>query len=208
MMLTIIDCGSGNIRSLVKILEKVGAEVRVAEDADGVKDAEMIVLPGVGHFATAMKELERRGLVEALREKVVGRGVPFLGVCLGMQLLARRSEEGDVAGLGWVDADCVRFDFSGHEQALKIPNMGWRGIAATDGSPLFPPFDRPWRFYFVHGYHMRGDDPGMVMATADYGGPFTAAVAVGNIVGVQFHPEKSHRFGVAFFENYLRAFSP
>lgn len=202
-MVTVIDYGAGNIGSLVKIFEKIGATVTVAETAEQVAAAERIVLPGVGHFARAMETLRERGLVDALNERVRNDRVPFLGICLGMQLMARHSEEGDAPGLGWIDADCVRFDISGKDDTLKVPNMGWRHIAPPDGHPLFPPLDRPWRFYFVHSYHMKVTDPGEVLATSDHGGAFTAAVAKDNMLGVQFHPEKSHRFGMTFLERFL-----
>lgn len=203
-MVAIVDYNAGNIGSLVKILQKLGAEVTIASTPDAVLAADRLILPGVGHFGAAIAELRRRDLAAALSLRVREEGVPLLGVCLGMQLLARRSEEADAEGLGWIAADCVRFRFPPDPEAPKVPNMGWRTVAPRPDSRLFPPLDRPWRFYFVHSYYVLPDNPDVLLATADHGGPFAAAVQDGNIVGVQFHPEKSHRFGLAFLEQFLR----
>ncbi len=199
---TIVDYGLGNIRSLLKMFAKLRVPTRLAGTAAELAEAERLLLPGVGHFGAAMAELRQRDLISPLNDLVQGRGVPVLGICLGMQLLARGSEEGGVEGLGWIAADVVRFRFPA-ETRRPVPNMGWRHVTPTGVNGLLPP-GQPWRFYFVHSYHMACDRPEDVLATADYGGPFTAAVAKGSIAGAQFHPEKSHRYGMAMLGAFAK----
>lgn len=190
----IVDYGVGNIASLVNMLQHVDAEVRLSGDPAQVARAESLLLPGVGSFAHAMDVLRARGLDEAIRE-AAHRGTRLLGVCLGAQLLARHSEEGDAAGLGLIAADVRRITPS--HGAVKVPNMGWSEVVPTRPSWLVRGTpESPERFYFAHSYHILCDDPADVVATIDYDGPKTVAVAHGNVHGAQFHPEKSHRFGM------------
>jgi len=208
-VVALIDYGSGNLRSAEKALERAARErafdheiVVTAEPAVAAA-AERIVLPGVGAFADCMNGLKALpGMVEALREAVLKRGVPFLGICVGMQLLATVGREfGDHAGLGWIVGDVVRLSPS--DPALKIPHMGWNELEFSRPHPLFQGLEPGAHAYFVHSYAIRPADPSHILATTDYGGPFAAAVGRGNIAGTQFHPEKSQNAGLTILGNFL-----
>lgn len=196
----LIDYGAGNLRSAARALETAGARVVVTDDPATIAAATRIVLPGVGAFAQCINQLrERTGIEAALNEAVMGRGVPFLGICVGMQLLASEGHEHGVhAGLGWLPGVVRRLEPS--DPALKIPHMGWNRVAAVNGAPV-PSGDA----YFVHSYAFTPDDPADVQAVADHGGRFAAIVKRGHISGVQFHPEKSQAYGLAFLSNWLRS---
>jgi glutamine amidotransferase len=199
----IIDYGRGNVRSVANALEYCGADAVVTADAAVIDDASHIVLPGVGAFGDAMAALQARGLPEVLHRQVFAKGKPFLGVCLGMQILAERGfEHGAHAGLGWIKGDVVRL--APGPDALKIPHMGWNDVRTSAPHPLFKGL-RPGQltFYFVHSYHFRAA-PEAVLATCDYGAAFVAAVAKDNIVATQFHPEKSQDSGVEVLQNFVR----
>ena len=200
----IIDYGRGNVRSVKNAVEHCGADAVVTADPQAIDDASHIILPGVGAFGDAMAALQAKGLPEILTQQVTARGKPFLGICLGMQLLADRSEEhGTHAGLGWIPGEVVRLN-AGLGQ-LKIPHMGWNDVALSAAHPLFDRF-KPGQltFYFVHSYHFRASHADEMLASCDYGTRFTAAVAKDNILGVQFHPEKSQDSGVELLENFVR----
>jgi len=201
-LIVIVDYGMGNLGSIANIIRKVGGDPVLSESVDDLLAAEKLILPGVGAFGNGMAGLRDRGLVEPLTEMAIARGTPILGICLGMQLFTRGSEEDTEAGLGWIDAETVRFqpDPTGK---LKIPHMGWSALRVVGDHPCFAWPDKPRRFYFVHSYHVRCHDPADVLATATYGIEFTSAIARDNIVGVQFHPEKSHRFGMELMENFV-----
>lgn len=199
-MIAVIDYGRGNLHSVAKALEAVGADVAVTSDAADLRAADRFVLPGVGAFSDCMERLTATGLIEPLREEVVTRGKPFLGICLGMELLARQGFEGGRhAGLGWIDGDVVRFDV---DPALPIPHMGWNDVRSLPDSQLFRGIGEKV-FYFAHSYCLRCDGPDTIAATADYGTTFTAAVQIRNIAGVQFHPEKSQRAGLDLLANFM-----
>lgn len=202
-MITIVDYGVGNIAALLNMFDYLGHEARASADAREIASAEMLVLPGVGAFDKAMVTLRQRGLAAPLNEAVIERRVQVLGVCLGMQLLARRSEEGTEPGLGWIAADVRRIAVL-PASGLKVPHIGWAQTRAPRTSALFAAEDSPERFYFVHGYHMVCDDDRDVSAAIDYGYPMCCAVSHGNVHGVQFHPEKSHRFGMRLLESFAR----
>lgn len=204
-MIVIVDYGMGNLGSIANMLRKAGAEARIASAADEVARAGKLVLPGVGAFDAGMRNLEERGLLPALRERALGAKVPVLGICLGMQLFCRSSEEGSREGLGWFDARCVRFRFPEGAAPRKVPHMGWNTVAAVRESALFRGMPPVPRFYFVHSFHVVCRDPGDVLATTDYGIPFASAVGRGNLLGVQFHPEKSHSFGMRLLRNFAEA---
>lgn len=201
-MITVVDYGVGNIGALLNIFEFLGLDATASGDASAVARAAQLVLPGVGAFDKAMSMLSERGLRQALDVAVLERRVPVLGVCLGMQLLARGSEEGNHAGLAWIAADVIRIVPVRPE--LRVPHIGWAEVRPRRSSPLFPVTTTDERFYFVHGYVMRCDEPADVVATVDYGEPLTCAVARGNICGVQFHPEKSHRYGMRLLSDWAR----
>jgi glutamine amidotransferase len=201
-MITIVDCGLGNAGSVLNMIRRVGGEARLSAIPQEVASATKLILPGVGAFDAGMTALGTSGLGDAVRE-AVDAGAMLLGICLGMQLLLEGSEEGSLPGLGLVPGRCRRFDLA--EQGLRVPHMGWNTITATRSSILFEPTDDEQRFYFVHSYHAECEDPADVSATANYGIEFTAAVERGRVLGAQFHPEKSHRFGMALMTRLIEA---
>jgi len=172
----------------------------IVSSTEEIRMADKIILPGVGHFGKAMSNLKNVGLVEVLNEKVLEDRTPILGICLGMELMATRGEEGNVAGLGWLDAEAVRFDIG---DDLKVPHMGWNNIAAKKGSPLMNGVDEDSEFYFAHSYHLRLNDLSDELAETQYGIAFPSAVQHDNIFGVQFHPEKSHDAGALLLKNFV-----
>lgn len=196
---TIIDCGIGNVKSVLRMFQAVDVEAEIVADPAAALDCRRLVLPGVGAFDAGMAALNR-GWREALDHVALVRRAPVLGICLGMQLLCRRSEEGQEAGLGWIAADVTRIDVG--NAGLKVPHMGWAVVTPVRDNPLIPAGEGEQRFYHVHKYRALCDDPGDVVATATYGCEFTTAVAYGNVYGVQFHPEKSHRFGMALMHRF------
>jgi glutamine amidotransferase len=202
-MITIVDYDAGNIRSIVNMLSQLGIKSRISGEPAEIETAERLILPGVGHFDYGMRNLAQRGLVEALNARVLGEGVPMLGICLGAQLLTRGSEEGELPGLGWIAARTVRFDRARMDARLRVPHMGWADTWASRESPLAKSIPADARFYYVHSYHIVCDEPEQAILAARHGYEFTAGVGRGNVLGVQFHPEKSHRFGAEL----LRAFS-
>jgi glutamine amidotransferase len=202
-MIVIVDHGMGNLGSVQNMLRKIGADAVRSADPDVVRSADRLVLAGIGAFDGASSRLAELGLVQALNTAVLERRVPVLGVCLGMQLMARTSEEGIEPGLGWLDADVRRFHHD-PEHALPVPHMGWQEIRPTRASPLFDLTGEHPRFYFSHAYHLLCKDPSDVAAAASYGYEFPAAVHRGNILGTQFHPEKSHVFGLEIYRRFLR----
>lgn len=199
-MISIIDVGRGNLLSARNALEYLGARTEICVDPKTLSSAERVVLPGVGAFREVMTALTAAGFPPVLDE-VRRAGVPVLGICLGMQLFAARSfEGGETPGLGWIDAEVVRLEPSG----LRVPHVGWNETAVRQSSPMFSGLPATPDFYFVHSYQMRCSDESDVDATCDYGGQVTAAVRVGNVAAVQFHPEKSQDHGLAVLENFLR----
>ena len=200
-MIVIVDHGMGNLGSVSNMLRKIGTPSIRSADPDVIGQADKLVLAGIGAFDGAAQRLAELGLVDVLNDLVLDRKVPVLGVCLGMQLMARSSEEGSRAGLGWLDADVQRFTFDQGAQ-LPVPHMGWQEIDLARPSPLFAE-DAEMRFYFSHGYHLVCHDPADVAATSTYGYEFPAAVHRGNILGTQFHPEKSHVFGADVYRRFV-----
>lgn len=194
-MITIVDYDVGNVAALVNMYDDLGLDAEITREHRRIAAADKLILPGVGAFDHAINTLRAHDLVGPLEEAVLGRKVPVLGICLGMQLLARRSEEGIQPGLGWLRADVVRIR-PPQGSDLKVPHVGWANVHPTGPSPLFPSSNGVLeRFYFVHSYHVVCDRAEDVAATIDYGGPICCAVSAGNVFGMQFHPEKSHRFG-------------
>jgi glutamine amidotransferase len=182
------------------MFEAVDVDAELVSDPAAAADARRIVLPGVGAFDAGMAALDR-GWRERLDQLALGRGIPVLGICLGMQLLCRRSEEGQAQGLGWIDADVRRVD-TGGDPRLKVPHMGWVEVTPTRPNPLIPDNEGPQRFYHVHSFRAVCADLRTEIASAHYGTEFTTAVQRDNIYGVQFHPEKSHRFGMALMKRF------
>ena len=194
----------GNVRSVRNALESIGEDATVTADPGAIREADRLILPGVGAFGDAMANLRERALVPVLEREVLSERKPFLGICLGMQLLARcSSEHGAHEGLGWLDAEVIRFDFSNGNAALKVPHMGWNEIAPRADHPLLHGLrDDQYVFYFVHSYHVVSRDRAAVTATCDYGYPFDAVVSRDNIFATQFHPEKSQDNGLQILRNF------
>lgn len=202
-MITIVNYGLGNLGSIFNMLKKIGMKSQITSDPDEITMAQKIVLPGVGHFDRAMERIGQSGLREILDQKALIEKVPILGICLGMQLLTKSSEEGQLPGLGWIPAETVRFRFP-KESNLKIPHMGWNLVQRSTPSPLTENFKPEHRFYFVHSYHAQVEDEKYSILKTEYGYLFDSAIQNDNIFGVQFHPEKSHRFGMRLLENFAR----
>lgn len=201
-MIIVIDYGMGNLGSIENMLKKIGANVKVSSVPSEIYEAKKLILPGVGSFDNGMTKLKERGLLEVLNKRVIYQKVPILGICLGMQLFTNRSEEGRQPGLGWIDAETVRFSFQEKLAHLRVPHMGWNTVEIQhEGSILDKYYDEP-RFYFVHSYHVRCNNQANVLATTRYGFEFHSAVVNGNIIGTQFHPEKSHKFGLKVLQNF------
>jgi glutamine amidotransferase len=198
----VVDYGMGNLHSVKRKLDRIGVHPQVTSDPQEVLRADKLLLPGVGHFGKAMEHLETLGLVPALRDAVIVRKTPILGICLGMQLFARHSQEGDAEGLGWIDADVVRFTID-DTRRFKVPQMGWNGVRVARSHELLEGVTEETEFYFVHAYHLVCRDSADVVCDTDYGYPFTSVVQRDNLYGVQFHPEKSHDAGEGLLRNFL-----
>lgn len=204
-MIVIIDYGMGNSASILNMIQRVGGEAIVSSKLGDIETAAGLILPGVGAFDNAMHKLQQSGIVHAIKHRLQHGHTPFLGICLGMQLLFDSSEEGSLPGLGLLPGSVKRFDGPAFESGkLKVPHMGWNIVQPTPGQPLFEGLQADPRFYFVHSYHVVCDHTDMIAASCIYGFPFTCAVRQDNIWAVQFHPEKSHKFGMQIFKNFLK----
>jgi imidazole glycerol-phosphate synthase subunit HisH len=201
-MITIVDYGLGNIRAFLNVYRRLNVEAKTASSAGELRDAEKVILPGVGSFDHALAQLGRSGMRDVLDDLALRRRVPILGVCVGMQMLARASDEGAMPGLGWI-AGCVRRLESPTSGAkLPVPHMGWNDVRPTGGTRLFDGLERDARFYFLHSYYFSCDRRETAIAVAHYGVNFACAVNEANIFGVQFHPEKSHHCGTRLLQNF------
>lgn len=205
-MITIIDYGTSNLGSMTNMLRKIGQVSRIASEPRDLEDATKIIVPGVGSFDAGMRKLTESGMIPLLNRKVLEERVPTLGVCLGMHLMTRGSEEGDLPGLGWLAAQTVRFDQKA-DTTLRVPHMGWNEVTAVKESAVIADMAEETRFYFAHSYFVQPDSVSDVLLEAHYGATsFAAAVARDNIVAGQFHPEKSHRFGMWLLKNFAERF--
>lgn len=203
MNIAIIDYGMGNLGSIANMLKKVGVKAMITADPAAIKQADKLILPGVGAFDNGMKNLAERGLTPLLNVQVLQHKKPILGLCLGMQLFAQRSEEGQLPGLGWLEAEAIRFKFDAANAHLKVPHMGWNTITPCLSHPIFTDMEAEPRFYFVHSYHVVCTHQQNVLAQAHYGFDIAAMVVKDNIIGAQFHPEKSHKFGMKLLKNFV-----
>ena len=204
-MITIIDYGVGNLNSIKNMFKKIGyRDVIISSTPKDIQSANKYILPGVGHFDYGMKSLLNSGMLEILESEVINKRKPILGICLGAQLLTKGSEEGKTPGLGWVDAETVSFNKSEFNQELKIPHMGWTDVNSNKKTKLYESMHLNPRFYFVHSYHMKCSNPDDIAFTSNYGYDFVSGFESDNILGVQFHPEKSHKFGMKLLENYVK----
>lgn len=201
-MIAIVNYGSGNIQAIANIFGKLNIPFVIAAAPEELAGAERILLPGVGAFDQAMNELNASGLRAALDRKVLEERTPVLGICVGMQLLAKSSEEGTAQGLGWIDGTVKRFDHSNFHQATHLPHMGWNTVEPRQSSALFDGVDLTTGYYFLHSYYFTCADESDVLGVTDYGGRFASAVRRGNVHGVQFHPEKSHQAGTDLLRNF------
>ncbi len=201
-MIAIVDYRMGNVGSILNMLRKVGAPAQISADAGELAQADKLILPGVGAFDSGMTNLRESGLLPVLQQHTLVRKKPILGICLGMQLLMRGSEEGQLPGLGWIAGATVRFRFAAEQAQLRIPHMGWNTITPRPERMLFRELEEDAAFYFVHSYHVVCDDEADAAATARYGYDFVCAVQRDNILGTQFHPEKSHRYGLRVLQNF------
>jgi glutamine amidotransferase len=203
-MITIVDYGLGNVRAFLNVFKRLNLDARAARTAEELEGATRVILPGVGTFDHAMRRLVQSGMREPLEELVLRRGVPLLGVCVGMQMLARTSEEGREPGLGWIAGEVVGFRSRAASAGLPLPHMGWNDVRASSGSRLFDGLESSGRFYFLHSYFFQCDRAEDTLAVTTYGMEFSCAVCARNIYGVQFHPEKSHRAGTQLLQNFAR----
>jgi len=201
-MTVIVDYGLGNLASIKNMLRYIGFQSTISGNPNDIKFAERIILPGVGAFDNGIRNMRERGLIETLNEKVLGEKVPTLGICLGMQLMTEGSEEGLEPGLGWINGMVKAFRFPKNE-TLRVPHMGWNIVSIKKKSEITRNFLQEMRFYFVHSYHVVCKEIDDILLTTDYGGEITAAILKDNIVGTQFHPEKSHRFGMLVLKNFM-----
>lgn len=200
--IVIVDYGMGNIHSIRKKFSRLGINVIVSSSASDIVNAKKIVLPGVGHFGKAIESLNKMGLTEVLNTEVIKNKKPILGICLGMQLMAKWSEEGDVNGLGWVDADVVKFRVK-NQLTYKVPHIGWNQIRIMKESRLMNGIPDQAEFYFVHSYHFKTNDKNIILNETDYEYSFVSGIQKDNIFGVQYHPEKSHATGELLLKNFV-----
>lgn len=201
-MITIIDYGVGNIRAFVNVYERLNIKTIVARNAADIKEATKIILPGVGAFDYAMTKLNESGMREEIERQVLGNKIPLVGICVGMQMLAKRSDEGKLPGLGWIDAEVKLFDESLISYKTHLPHMGWNNILPIGANRLLDGFSEDSRFYFLHSYYFVCNNKTNVIADTEYGITFTSAVNNDNIYGIQFHPEKSHTNGIQLLNNF------
>jgi imidazole glycerol-phosphate synthase subunit HisH len=201
-MIVVVDYGVGNIGSIVNMFKKVGAKAIASSDPMVIRDAEKLILPGVGAFDAAMRKFHETGLVPVVGEMVLEKKTPVLGLCVGLQLMTKGSEEGQLAGLGWFDAETIRFKFEADYAHLKVPHMGWNTVQVRRNHPLVAEWDPESRFYFVHSYHVAAKETDAVLAETEYGVNIHSILGRDNIMGTQFHPEKSHRFGMRLLKNF------
>jgi glutamine amidotransferase len=204
-VIVIIDYGMGNLGSIQNMFKSLGIKSAITKDLDVIQQAGKLVLSGVGAFDNGMKNLTTMNLIPLLQNKVVSQKTPLIGICLGMQLLSRRSEEGSLPGLSWIAADTQKFRFKKTNATLKVPHMGWNTITVKKmDSPLFQNLPDEPRFYFVHSYHLVCDSADTIAASTWHGYEFASAIQQDHILGVQFHPEKSHKFGMQVLKNFAK----
>lgn len=202
-MIVIIDYGLGNLASALNMFKKIGVkDVLISRDEEVISKADKLLLPGVGAFDAGMTSIEESNLIKVLNQKALVEKVPVLGICLGMQLLTEKSEEGKKKGLGWIDGETVKFKLE-ESLKLKVPHMGWDYISVKKQNPLVD-MDTRNRFYFVHSYYVKCHDENQSLATSNFGEDFTCMVNKENIYGAQFHPEKSLKFGMKLLENFTK----
>ena len=202
-MITIVDYGMGNLGSVLNMFKKVGAAAKITSDLNEITKAEKILLPGVGSFDAAMKRISDSGMKEVLDNKALVEKIPILGICLGMQLLTGGSEEGELNGLGWINGKAYHFN-NRIDDSLRVPHMGWNVATISNENQLTKNYSGEQRFYFIHSYFVLAEDEKHSMMKTNYGLSFDSALCQDNIFAAQFHPEKSHKFGMNFFKNFSK----
>ena len=201
-MISIVNYGLGNIHAIANIYKRLNIAVSIASTPDELRAAKRIILPGVGAFDWAMTRLNESGMRNVLEELVVSKGKPILGICVGMQMMAHKSDEGVLKGLGWIDGEVKKFDISAFKQRTHLPHMGWNNVIPTKSSRLFLNLDNDPLFYFLHSYYFVCSKEEDVLAVTEYGENFASTVNSDNVFGVQFHPEKSHQWGIQLLKNF------
>ncbi len=201
-MITIVDYGMGNLGSIHNMFKKIGAETEITSDLDKISKAKKILLPGVGAFDAAMKIIAGSELIHVLNDKALKEKIPVLGICLGMQLLTNHSDEGELKGLGWIDAETLKFKPENYTEKIRVPHMGWNLVKIEKETLLTKNFFPENRFYFVHSYYVKCKHEKNKLMTTHHGLDFDSAIINDNIFGAQFHPEKSHKFGMQLFKNF------
>ena len=200
-MVVIIDTKMGNVKSIQSMLRKIGVKSQISHDLEVIDSASRYILPGVGSFDTGMSYLNNSGIKEVLKRNIEVAKKPILGICLGMQLLTKGSQEGKLEGLGWIDAEAYRFDFKSLDIDLPVPNMGWNIAKSSKKNRLWEGLAEN-RFYFVHSFYVKTKIEEETLSTSNYGIEFASSIHRDNIYGVQFHPEKSHRYGMQLLKNF------
>ncbi|MBL1410337.1 imidazole glycerol phosphate synthase subunit HisH [Sphingobacterium faecale] len=203
-MITIIDYGVGNINAFVNVYKRVDVSVKIARAEADLEGAEKLILPGVGHFDHAMKQLNNSGMRGVLDELVLEKEVPVIGICVGMQMMANNSDEGCMEGLKWINASVRKFDETKIDQVTRLPHMGWNDVTPVKNIALFDGLEKDAIFYFLHTYYFECNNSDDIMATTEYGGEFASAAHHENKYGIQFHPEKSHHYGEILLHNFAR----
>jgi glutamine amidotransferase len=203
-MISIVDYGVGNIQAIANIYMRLNISMRIASTAAELAGAEKVILPGVGSFDWAMARLNNSGMRDVLDDLVLSKDRPVLGICVGMQMMAKSSEEGSLEGLGWMDAEVKKLNGADRISAHRayLPHMGWNDVKPCDEEGLFREIGETGRFYFLHSYYFAPKEQKAILAVTDYGGAFASSVRAGNIYGVQFHPEKSHQWGIQLLRNF------
>lgn len=200
-MIVIVDYGMGNIGSILNMFKRIKVEAIVSDNKDTILNAKGLILPGVGSFDNGMKKLKSKDLIETLNKAVLDNEIPILGICLGMQLLLKSSEEGNLSGLGWIDGTSKKFSFI--DTLMKVPHMGWNIVNPRSINTIYNGFnDKEIRYYFVHSYFVQCENSDNILSDTPYGSNFASSVNKNNIYGVQFHPEKSHKFGMQLLKNF------
>lgn len=203
-MITIIDYGLGNIKAFANVYGRLNIKINIARSASEIKNATKLVLPGVGAFDYAMSQLNNSGIREALEDQVINHKVPVIGICVGMQMMAKSSDEGTLPGLGWFDAEVKLFDTTQIPYKTRLPHMGWNTLCLVGKNRLLDQLSHESRFYFLHSYYFDCNQPKDVIAKTEYGIEYASAVNKGNIYGIQFHPEKSHQNGIQLLHNFAK----
>lgn len=201
-MITLIDYGVGNIFAFQNVYKRLNISTKIAKKSQDLTDAKKLILPGVGSFDYAMNQLNNSGMRERLDELVIEEKVPVIGICVGMQIMGNRSDEGKLEGLKWIDSEILKFDENLIKQRTKLPHMGWNDVTPVNNHPLFNGLEKGAIFYFLHSFYFKCNNPNESLAISDYGIPFSSAVHRNNIYGIQFHPEKSHQYGEKLLHNF------